>query len=279
MLNKEELRQAYGSDNHLTDEQLNGMVDNTIEELYGSQEEYERRIEEHKEHEAQQFKPEFDEEAYNNLQRELEEEDGSIKNPEALDEYLKAKAYALSVGHSQNAAECQARSKVLSKYGNAAFEESENDPLDAQVARLAERGMELSEHEKRLIKANMRTYGLTVAEAMKRVAKEQQEGKNRLESEIRAAGGREAEYYEALSPSDRQALQGLKGAQPESNWTARKYYKMFNDGKGLPPRKAESKKEPEEEMVPRAVYEAERERYKKVIEEYARMQVEKENRA
>ena len=265
MLTKEELQKTYSENySHMPQSQIDKMVDVQIEELYGGQESYEQRLEKHKETQAEEFKPEFDEAAFKTLENELAEEDNQIKHPEALDYYLKQKTHAINAGVPEAHAEAQARHAALVEFGDAAFQELDSDSLDSEVNRLVERGIELAPDEKRLIKSIMRTSGVTVVEAMRQVAIDQQKSRNKLEGEIKAAGGREREYYEALSPSDKRTLQSLKGAQPESSWTARKFYKMFND-KPLP-RKATA---PKEETVSYELYEAERNKTKELLKKLA----------
>ena len=264
MLTREELQKTYSESYNLPEEQIDRMVDVQIESLYGTHEEYEQKLEKHMESESNQFKPEYDEVAYQAFQDELAEEDNQIKRPEALDYYLKQKARAINAGVPEAHAEAQARHAALVEFGDAAFQELDSDSLDSEVNRLVERGIELAPDEKRLIKSIMRTSGVTVVEAMRQVAIDQQKSRNKLEGEIKAAGGREREYYEALSPSDKRTLQSLKGFQPEANWTARKLFKTFNY-KPLP-RKAAP---PKEETVPRAEYEAERDKIMELLTKIA----------
>ncbi len=261
MLIKEDLQKTYSERySHLPEEQIDRMVTNQIDSLYGNEEGYEQKLKESKESESSQHKPKFDDAAYQEMQNDFEEEDNSIKNPEALDVYETYKAHAINSGVPEGQAEAQARYAAFLEFGESAFKEPSADPLDREIARLTDRGLELTEHEKRLIKSTMRTQGISVIEAMRKVSLEQQKSQFNLEQDIKAAGGREAEYYDALALSDKRVLQGLKGSQPEAKWTARKYYKMFND-KSLP-RKATA---PKEETVSYAEYEAERKKIKEIL--------------
>lgn len=264
MLTKEELQKTYSENYNLPEEQIDRMVDVQIESLYGTQEEYEQKLEKHMESESNQFKPEYDEAAYQAFQDELAEEDNQIKHPEALDYYLKQKAHVINAGVPEAYAEAQARHAALVEFGDAAFQEPDSDSLDSEVNRLVERGIMLTEHDKRLIKSTMRTQGIGVSEALLKVGLGQQKKQFDFEHEIKAAGGREVEYYETLSSNDKRILQSLKGFQPEANWTARKLFKTFNY-KPLP-RKSTP---PKEETVSYAEYEAERDKVEELLTKIA----------
>lgn len=264
ILTREELKKGFTTANPNRPEfEIDKDVERFIENTYGDEADYRAKMAASRAKKESEFDPGINEDGYKKMKEQFDEESEAIKSPEALDYFELSVSEAVNRGVARPIAEAMARQNVINKFGDAAFNEPESDPLDKEIARLEDLGFYLVDRYKRRVKSLIRTKGLSALDAMRRVGEEEGKQQFELTRQMEKAGSREAEYHEALSISNRRVLAGLQASQPEANWTAKKLYKSIH-GKELPKSKSVPK-EPEEPTVTREEYERERQRTENLI--------------
>jgi len=267
-ITREEIYELYKD---MPEDEAKRTGDAHFELLYKDDENYEKHFAEYqtKQGEAEELRNfiAIDEEGLSEREQSLETLE-VIQDPEACHAFEFEKRELLDKGVPLAEAEKMAKSFVLMRYGEQAFKAPENDPLDAKIALLEESGLMLSPTEKAKVKSKMRIYGLKPLEAVRKVA-EELGVKEYDEQKQQSSGDR---YYDALSPSDRTALAGLRASQPDSKWSAKKLYLSIH-GKALP-KPAPATPEP---TVSREKYEQEHTRYMKIRRKFLDMGLDPDN--
>lgn len=219
------------------------MVDNFIEEAHGSEEAYEKHLAEYRERQAGKFDPDIDEEFFEEVRESVEPR--CIRNPEYAKDFEIERLNQVNLGFSPVEASDRAFLILRSRVGDKLFEVPPDSEVDPQITKLEELGFILTDGQKLHIQTLMKVKGINAADAMREVGELEGVWNHTVTKELEKAGGKEKQYYDALSNEDRRVLHALKAAQPEAGWTAQKFYRQ-EYGKSVPKPKRE--KEP---MVPR----------------------------
>lgn len=265
MLTREELKKEFAKDSNEPEEVINRMVDVSIENMYGSEEEYQKKLAAAREAEKKEFKPSITDEEYNELRQQFDEEAREIKHPEAAKKYLIMKETATHSGIPEEVADLEARTQLEQEYGPDLYGETE----EVQFERLENLGFYLTEADKRAVKNLMNTLGLDALDAARRVQTEYERKQWQERRQYEEADDEEREFLDLLSPADKRILAQLKALQPDSNWTAKKFYHREY---GRKPRKP--KQEEQEETVSWEEYEKERKKNEELKKQVEQLELE-----
>lgn len=207
------------------------MVGNFIEEAHGSEETYEKHLAEYRERQAGKFDPDIDEEFFEEVRESVEPR--CIRNPEYAKDFEIERLNQVNLGFSPVEASDRAFFILRSRVGDKLFEAPPDSEVDPQITKLEELGFILTDGQKLQVATLMKVKGLNAADAMREVGELEGVWNHAVTKELEKAGGKEKQYYDALSNEDRRVLHALKAAQPEAGWTAQKFYKQ-EYGKSVP---------------------------------------------
>ncbi|MHB1420471.1 MAG: hypothetical protein ACYCX4_12965 [Bacillota bacterium] len=230
VLTREELKRAYSEFYQgESEETIEGMISQSIDEMYGDQTGYERRLAQHAKQQVQEADNGIDPEEFAELSEIHAGINGEVNPEYAQEAEVIARGYR-EQGLTHDEARLRAVSDLVNEYGQEVFPD-----IDSQLDRLIEAGhTNLAQHRGR-IKVLTSMDNTSVLDAYKRVVSEDYRAKKEHDS----MPASEKEFMALLDPSDRAAVAGLKAGDPD-NWSKnpyQKYWRLMNPGKNKPPAK------------------------------------------
>ncbi len=243
MLKQEELKKSFTEAHPKYDEAtIDRMVDNSIEAMYGSEKDYQKRLETEAETEIEEP---TDDRYEKETEWEFKKRVNEIRNVDAAVYYERLRLMHLNSGVSDPEAETIAREQTIGQYRDATFEETPLDPRTArEIEALEHTAAYLSDEDKRRVIVKMRLEDIDALTAWKAIDEQDRVRQRMDEAEYNALPETEREFMELLDPGEKEILRNLKGAQPDANWTAEKYWRREHEGKRKPPVKPTPEPEP-----------------------------------